>query len=170
MDFGKILGGVDSDDIADVVRLVVENKEVIAQLGQLPELFGKLSDSLAGAGAEAKDAAVALVGADGSAGAKGVLENASVALTGIVASLGRGIDLLADTASATHKVPMMDGPADKLDGAVKQLAESNTLLSQLATSMDSIADVLAAVGAALDKVGDHLVDTSTEARGFLTAP
>ena len=161
---------MDSNDIADVVRLVVDNKEVIAQLGQLPELFGKLSDSLAGAGAEAKDAAVALVGGNGAVGAKGVLENASVALTGIVASFAQGIDLLADTAAATHKVPMMDGPADKLEGAVKQLADSNALLGQLATSMDSIADVLAAVGAALDKVGDHLTDTSTQARGFLAAP
>jgi len=36
--------------------------------------------------------------------------------------------------------------------------------------MASIADVLGTVGAALDKVGDHLDDTSAQAHGFLATP
>lgn len=170
MGFGKIFGSVDADDIADVVRLVVENREVISRLGQLPELFEQFSQSLAGAGAEAKQAAVALVGGDGAPGARGVLENASRDLAGVVESLNRGIGLIHDTSVAAHKVPLMDGPADTLEGAAREMLESTALLGHLAASMDSIADVLGAVGAALDKVGDHLGDTSTEARGFLAAP
>ena len=73
MDFGKILGSVDADDTADVVRLVVENREVISRLGQLPELIEQFSQSLAGAGAEAKEAAVALVGSGSTPGAHGFL-------------------------------------------------------------------------------------------------
>ena len=153
MDFGKIFSSVDADDIADVVKLVVENREVIARLGQL----------------EAKQAAVALVGTDGKAGARGILEQTSSALAGIATSLTKGIELINDTAAATHKVPLMDGPATKLEGAARELGESTELLTQLAASMDSIADVLASVGGALDKVGGYLTDTSTQARGFMAS-
>lgn len=169
MDFGKIFSSVDADDIADVVKLVVENREVIARLGQLPELLDQLGDSLGGAGSEAKQAAVALVGTDGKAGARGILEQTSSALAGIATSLTKGIELINDTAAATHKVPLMDGPATKLEGAARELSESTELLTQLATSMDSIADVLASVGGALDKVGGYLTDTSTQARGFMAS-
>lgn len=170
MNFGRILDGLDADDIADVVRLVVENREVIARLGQLPELFDQFSDSLAGAGTEAKEAAVALLGGEGSTGARGVLEDASRELAGVVESFTKGIGLIQDTAVAAHKVPLMDGPADRLEGAAREMGESTALLSQLAASMDSIAELLGKVGAALDRAGDHLGDTSSQARGFLAAP
>lgn len=170
MDLGKISGSVDADDIAAVVRLVVENREVISRLGQLPELFEQFSQSLAGAGSEAKQASFALLGGPDSPGARGVLEEASRDLAGVVASLTKGIGLIHDTSVAAHRVPLMDGPADKLEGAAREMLESTELLGRLAASMASIADVLGVVGAALDKVGDHLGDTSTEARGFLAAP
>lgn len=128
----------------------------------------RFSASLAGARPEAKEAAVALVGADRASGAKGVLEPAAGALVGIVASLDKGIALISDTAEAAHKVPLMDGLADKLAGAASEMSESTALLRQLSDSMDGIADVLAKVGAALDRVGDHLTDTSAQAQGFMS--
>lgn len=167
MDFGKIFSSVDANDIADVVKLVVENRDVIARLGQLPELLDQFSHSLGGAGTEAKQAALALVGEDGKTGARGILEQTSTALAGIATSLGKGIELINDTAAAAHKVPLMDGPASKLEGAAREMSDSTELLTQLAASMDSIAEVLASVGSALDKVGGYLTDTSTQARGFM---
>ena len=65
MDLGNLLGGIDTDAIADVVKVVVDNRAMIEQLGRLPELFGRFADNLQGAGQEAGSAALALVGADG---------------------------------------------------------------------------------------------------------
>lgn len=168
MDFAKILSGLDTDAIAEVVQLVIANRDVIARLGELPEVFEQFSDSLAGAGREAKEAAVALVGADGSRGARGVLDAASTSLTGVVATFGKGLDLLDDTARAAHKVPLMDAPASSMEGAAAEMRASTERLGDLADSLASMADILATVGTALAKVGAHLDDTSTQARGFLS--
>ncbi len=170
MDFGKLFGGIDAGDLAQVVQVVIDNKDVIDNLHRLPELFGKIAASLDGAGQEAKAAASALVGPDGSSGARGALASASTALAGIAASLGKGIDLVDAAATSAHKVPLMDGPADSLAGAASSLRDSTNLLGELASSMTGIAEVLAQVGAALDKVGDHLSDTGSQAHGFRAVP
>lgn len=170
MDFGKVFGGFDADHIGDVVQLVLDNREVIANLGRLPAFFEAISTNLDAAGTEAKQAAVALIGADGHTGAKGTLVAASAALTDIVATLDKGAALVSQTASSAAKVPLMDGPAGHLADAAAQLESANARMKDLATSMASIADVLATVGAALGSVGDHLTSTGGQARGFMSAP
>lgn len=170
MDFGKLLNGLDADSIADVVQLVIDNREVIGNLGRLPELFDSISTSLAAAGAEAEHAAIALIGDTGESGARGTLVAAAAALGDIVDAFDKGANLVADTAKSAARVPLMDGPAGHLGDAAAQLSSANARLRDLATSMDSIADVLAAVGAALGKVGSHLTDTGGQARGFMATP
>ena len=40
MDLGNLLGGIDTDAIADVVKVVVDNRAMIEQLGRLPDQPG----------------------------------------------------------------------------------------------------------------------------------
>lgn len=169
MDLAALFGRIDTDQLVDVIEVVVKNRDVIDNLGRLPEFLDKLGNSLSGAGTEAKSAALALVGTDGSSGAKGALSSASHALTEIVDSLTKGIAMIASAAEAAHKVPLMDRPADRLEDAAREMGESTAALGELATSLAGIAAVLASVAGALDKVGDHLVDTSSQARGFMAA-
>ncbi len=170
MDFGKIFGGLDADHVADVVQLVLDNRAVIANLGRLPEFFAGISTSLAVAGAEARQASIALIGPSGDAGAQGTLVTAAAALADIAQTLDKGADLVGQTAHGAAKVPLMDGPAGHLADAAAELTSANARMRELATSMTSMAEVLATVGAALGRVGAALDDTSGQARGFMAAP
>jgi len=168
MDLGNLWGGVDADAIADVVKVVIDNRGMIEQLGRLPELFGQFADSLEGAGKEAGSAALALVGNDGESGARGALASAASALAGIVATLDSGIARIADTAEGAAKVPLMGGPAAHLAEAARDMGESTAQLGTLAGSMSAIAQVLDEVASALRNVGGHLTDTGAQARGFVS--
>ncbi|CCI52845.1 hypothetical protein [Nostocoides jenkinsii] len=167
MNLADLFGNLDTSQLADVVEVVAKNRDVIANLGKLPEFIGSLSTSMNGAGQEAKGAAVALIGNDGATGAKGALCGAAGALNEIVDSLTKGIAMIASAAEAAHKVPLMDGPASRLEEASREMSRSTSALGELAQSMATIAGVLGSVAGALDRVGDHLVDTGTQARGFL---
>ena len=169
MDLGSIFGGIDAGDVQDVLKLVTDNKELIAQLGRLPELLTGLAQGLQSAGSEAGNAAVALVGDDGASGARGALSGAATSLTSIVASLGKGIDLVEQAAAAAAKVPLMDGPAQSLAGAAKELNGANASLGELAGSMATIAEVLGTVGAALKALGGYLDDSGAQAHAFVAA-
>ncbi|EON22281.1 MULTISPECIES: hypothetical protein [Nocardioides] len=168
MDLGSIIGKLDGggSDLADLLELLTNNKEQLAMLGRLPDYLEKIATGLAGAGEQAKSAAVSLVGDDGTSGLKGTLADSSDALAGIVTSIGNGAARIADAAEAAARVPLMDGPAARLASAAEEMSGATEQLGKLATAMDSIGDTLAQVGAALARLGDHLDDSGTQARGF----
>lgn len=168
MDLGSIIGKLDGggSDLADLLELLTNNKEQLAMLGRLPDYLEKIATGLAGAGEQAKSAAVSLVGDDGTSGLKGTLADSSDALAGIVTAIGNGAARIADAAEAAARVPLMDGPAARLASAAEEMSGATEQLGKLATAMDSIGDTLAQVGAALARLGDHLDDSGTQARGF----
>lgn len=167
MDLGSILGKLDdSGDFADVVKLLADNKEQLALLAKLPEYFEKIAGGLAGAGEQAKSAAVSLVGDDGKSGLMETLASASDSLGRIATSIGNGADRIADAAESAARVPLMDGPAARLASAAKEMGDTTDQLGQVAESMDAIGATLAKVGQALARLGDHLDDSGTQARGF----
>jgi len=159
MDIGKLLGGIDADKLQSVVKLAKD----------LPAFFEKISDGLSAAGEQARAASVALVGDDGDSGVRGTLGDSSEALKEIVASLTKGVGLIGDAAESAAKVPLMDGPAKRFAEAASELGDTTGKLGDLAAGMASIADTLTAVGKALASLGDHLDDTGSQARGFVSA-
>lgn len=169
MDLGNLFGGINAQQIEKVIDLVTNNQDALQALGRLPEFFEKFADALEGAGEQAKEAAVALVGADGATGARGTLHSSSQALTQIVGSLGKGVDMIASAATSAAKVPLMDGPAQHFADAAAQMGETTNSLGELARSMEAIARTLDSVGQALAKLGAHLDDSGSQARGFLDA-
>ncbi len=60
----------------------------------------------------------------------------------------------------------MDGPASRLADAAADMGATTDRLGDLADAMDRIGEVLATVAAALAKLGDHLDDSGSQARGF----
>jgi methyl-accepting chemotaxis protein len=168
MDLGSILGKLDGQggDLADLLQLLTNNKEQLAMLGRLPDYLEKIASGLAGAGEQAKSAAVSLVGDDGSSGLKGTLADSSDALAKIVTSIGNGAARIADAAESAAKVPLMDGPASRLASAAEEMSGATEQLGKLAEAMDQIGETLAQVGVALARLGDHLDDSGAQARGF----
>jgi hypothetical protein len=86
MGFGKLLGGLDMDEVGRAVNFVIENQDdfgrIIEQfknmpdgitglLHQLPELLHTVGTGLAEAGEQAGKAALSLVGPDGLSGRPG---------------------------------------------------------------------------------------------------
>ncbi|MFT4288563.1 hypothetical protein [Nocardioides sp.] len=167
MDLGSLLGGIDAKTISQIVTLVKDNQDTLEKLGQLPALFDAFGAGLDAAGAQAREAGLALIGGDGHDGIKGTLAEAAKALADIAGSIGKGVDTLADAAEKLGHVPMMDGPAKTLASAAGQIGDTTERLTALSDSMETIADILAKVGAALGKLGDKLSDSGTEAKGFL---
>jgi len=169
MDLGDLLGGLDSKkfgDLGDLLDLVQRNKGALEAVGRLPEFLAKLGDALGQAGGQAREAAVALVGDDGKSGVTGTLADTSAALADITTALGRGVDKIAAAAEGAAKVPLMDGPASRLADAAADMGATTDRLGDLADAMDRIGEVLATVAAALAKLGDHLDDSGSQARGF----
>lgn len=166
MDFGELLGGIDLDEVKDVLALVAEHKDQLARLGELPAYLGRLADGLDGAGAQALSAAVALVGEDGTSGVRETLADAGTALGTIVSSVGAGAERLADAAESAARVPLMDGPAERLAGVASEMSSTTDRLGDLGEAMGVIAETLGEVGAALKRLGEHLADSGAQARGF----
>ena len=166
MDFGKLFGDLDLDRLEEVVGLVTEHRDVLARLGELPAYLGRLADGLAGAGEQARSAAVALVGEDGASGVRSTLAEAGDALGTIVTSVGAGAQRLADAAESAGKVPLMDGPAERLAGVAAEMGDTTDKLGDLSAAMGVIADTLGEVGVALRRLGEHLDESGAQARGF----
>ena len=169
MDLGNLLGGFDTDQVKDVVELVVRNRDVLERLGDLPELFERFGEGLDGAADQARAAGVALVGDDGEGGVRGTLDVAAAALKQIAGSLGKGASLLGDAADGVGKVPLMDTPAKRFASAAKELDSSTGTLGDLSEAMSTIAATLEDVGRALNGLGDSLADSGGQARGFLSS-
>lgn len=166
MDLGDLFGDIDLDQVQEVIGLVTDNKDALATLGKLPEYLQKLADGLAGAGEQARGAAFALVGEDGQSGVRATLSEAGAALASVVTSIGAGAQRIADAAESAARVPLMDGPAERLAGAAQEMGATTEKLGELARAMDTIGDALGAVGAALAKLGENLDDSGAHARGF----
>ncbi len=167
MDLGGILGGFDTDQLKEVIDLVGDHKESLALLAKLPDFLDKIADGLAGAGEQARAAAVALVGDDGTSGVRATLSESAAALGSIVAAVGAGAERIAEAAASAAKVPLMDGPASRLSDAAEQMGATTDKLGDLATGMESIGETLASVAAALAKLGDHLDESGTQAKSFV---
>jgi hypothetical protein len=167
MDLGKLLGALDGDEIKDALELVRKNRGLLEQLGRLPELFASFADGLDSAADQARAAGLALVGQEGDEGVRGKLLQVSESMADLAGSLGKGVGLIGDAADGIGKVPLMDSPAKRLSGAADELGSATGNVKDLAASMDTIADALAAVGTALNKLGDHLAESGGEARAFL---
>jgi methyl-accepting chemotaxis protein len=167
MDFGNLLGDLDLDQVKDGIALITEHKDALAQLGKLPDYLHKVAEGLSGAGEQARTAAFALVGDDGDAGVRKTLSEASEALSAIVSSVSLGAQRLADAAESAAKIPLMDGPAERLASAAEEMGTTTEKVGDLATAMDTIGATLAQVGAALAKLGDYLDESGSQARGFV---
>lgn len=170
MDLGDLLGKVDLGDLDEVLGLVRDNKESLAMLGRLPDYLGRLADGLNGAGQQARSASLALIGEDGKSGVRSTLAESAEALSAIVTSIGAGADRIKEAADKASRVPLMDGPAERLAGAASEMSDTTGKLGELARAMDTIGDTLAQVGEALAKLGDHLDDSGAQARGFADLP
>ena len=167
MDLVGIFGGMDTDRLKELIDLVGDHKESLALLAKLPDFLDKIADGLAGAGEQARAAAVALVGDDGTSGVRVTLADSAVALSSIVAAVGAGAERIADAATSAAKVPLMDGPASRLADAADRMGTTTGELGDLATGMESIGETLAAVGAAIAKLGDHLGESGAQAKSFV---
>jgi methyl-accepting chemotaxis protein len=95
------------------------------------------------------------------------LNEASEALSAIVSSVSLGAQRLADAAESAAKIPLMDGPAERLASAAEEMGSTTAKVGDLATAMDTIGATLAQVGAALAKLGDYLDESGSQARGFV---
>jgi hypothetical protein len=166
MNLTDLFDSFDSNQLADVVDVVVKNRAALEVLGKLPDYLEKIAVALDGAGDQAKSAALALVGDDGESGVRATLSLSSGALSDIASSMGRGLDKISDAADGISRVPLLDGPAATLTKATDELAETTQRLTDLAAAMDQIGDTLATVGHALAGLGDRLVESGGHARGF----
>lgn len=153
-------------DLGEIVELVQKNRGALEAVGRLPEFLQRFGDGIGAAGDQAKAAAVALVGDDGSSGVRGTLAETSAALADITKALSSGVDKIAAAAESAAKVPLMDGPASRLAGAADDMGATTKRLGELADAMEHIGDMLAKVATALTKLGDHLDDSGSQARGF----
>ncbi|MGL5824466.1 MAG: hypothetical protein ACRCYU_06485 [Nocardioides sp.] len=166
MDLGALLGGFDADQIADLADVLVKNRGSLELLGKLPGYLEKVAVALDGAGDQAKAAGLALVGDDGESGVRAAVELSAQALTDIASSMERGLARISDAADGISRVPLLDGPADKLANATTELAATTQRLTDLASAMGVIGETLATVGQALAGLGDRLGESGGHARGF----
>ncbi|MGN0065760.1 MAG: hypothetical protein ACI379_16100 [Nocardioides sp.] len=172
MDWGALIDrlddrlGAQGGELPQLLDLLVDNADALKHLAKLPDFLESFAGALAGAGEQARAAAAQLVGDDGKEGIQGVLADASKALGAILDSVEKGAERVLDAAEATAKVPLMDKPAARLSGAAEELRGTTSQLSSLAEAMEEIAGTLGRVGSALAKLGDHLDDSGSSARGF----
>lgn len=166
MDIGKLLGGIDVDDVKGAVDLVLKNKDLLTKLQDLPNLFNTFGQRLADAGDQARNAAHALVGDDGQGGAARALGNVGTTLDGCKDQLGKATGLLGSAAGAAKSVPMLGGPAGQLADGVQAVSSVVDQLGQLGGQMRELAAVIATVGGALNGLGEKLGDSGGTVRGF----
>ena len=169
MDLGKLVGGIDTKDINKVVKLITENKDVLASLERLPALFDSFGAGLEAAGGRAREAGSALVGdgTEGADGVKGTLGDVATSLGGISTAISKGVDRLADVAEGLGRVPMADGPAKSIASAAKEIGSAGSALDDLSGSLETIADLLAKVGKALEQLGDKLDESGGQVKAFM---
>lgn len=176
VNLGKLLGGgnLDIAKLQQVVDLVWDNKDDLANSAQLakdiPDLIRTLAGGLSEAGNQARNASFALVGSDGVSGATTKLGSSAKKLGSISDSLASVASFITDAADDVKSVPLMRGPAKQLGGAAKSIRGTTTDLAGLADDLVGLADILGAVGAALGKLGDSLDSSGSKAQGFFTAP
>ncbi|MGL5808988.1 MAG: hypothetical protein ACRCYQ_03485 [Nocardioides sp.] len=167
MDLGAILGRLDTDQMGDAVELVIKHQGSLEVLAALPGYLDKIADALAGAGAQSRAAALALVGEGGQDGVRDTMRDAAGALGEIASSVSKGVERIAEAAEGLGRVPLMDGPSKKLVTATTDLGGSAERLGELAVAMNTIGDTLGAVGEALAKLGDRLGESGAHTREFV---
>jgi len=171
VNLGKLLGGnLDIKKVQQVVDLVWDNKDDLANSAklakELPDVIRTLARGLAEAGDQARVAGLALIGEDGASGATTRLGSSAATLGSIADHLTSVAKLVADAAGDVEKVPMMGGAAKQLGGAAKTIHDTTSGLGSLADDLVGLAGILGDVGAALSKLGDSLDSSSAKAQGF----
>lgn len=149
----EILGFVGDrrDDLMTAARLATE----------LPVLLRALSSGLEDAGGQARLAADALSGASG---ATGRLGSSAQTVAGISGSLGAVAGLVGGVSAEVGKVPLMGIPAKQLSGAAHTIEGTITGLDDLADDLTALSELMAVVGAAIDKLGVSLQLTGKAAQ------
>ena len=174
VDLGKLLGGFDSNKLQEVIDLVWDNKEDLANSArfakEIPDLIRTLASGLSEAGGQARAAGLALVGDDGRSGATTRLGSSAKTLGSIAENLAAVAKFVTDAADDIGGVPLMSGPAKQLSGAAKTIQGTTGSLGGLADDLIGLADILGNVGQALSKLGDSLDSSGTKAQGFLSRP
>ena len=172
VNLGKLIGGggLDVKKMQQVIDLVWDNKDDLANSAKfakdIPDLIRTLAGGLSEAGGQARAAGLALVGDDGKSGATTRLGSSAQTLGSIAENLASVAKFVTDAADDIKGVPMMGGPAKQLGGAAKTLHGTTTSLGGLAEDLVGLAEILGSVGAALNKLGDSLDSSGTEAKGF----
>lgn len=173
VNLGKLLGGFDAKKLQEVVDLVWDNKDDLANSAQfakdIPDLVRTLASGLSDAGGQARAAGLALVGDNGTSGAGAKLGSSATTLASIAENLSTVAKFVTDAADDIKGVPLMGGPAKQLSGAAKTIHGTTTSLGGLADDLVGLADILANVGTALNKLGDSLDSSGTKAQGFYAA-
>jgi len=190
MDFGKLLGGVDMDEVGKAVTFVMENQDdfgrIIEQfknmpdgitglLHQLPELLHTVGNGLAEAGEQAAHAGLSLIGPDGGGGARGALSNGAGIMASTKEELGKAAGLLAGVADELNEIDILGnkllaGPARSLSEGAQTVTGVAGNLDLISGSMREIADILKSVGEALNGLGTKLSDSGNHVAGLMNRP
>jgi len=174
VDLGRLLGGFDSKKLQEVIDLVWDNKDDLANSAQfareIPDLIRTLASGLSEAGGQARAAGLALVGDDGRSGATTRLGSSAKTLGSISENFAAVAKFVTDAADDIGGVPMMSGPAKQLSGAAKTIHGTTASLGGLADDLVGLADILGNVGQALSRLGDSLDSSGTKAQSFLSGP
>ncbi len=174
VNLGKLLGGFDAKKLQEVIDLVWDNKDDLANSAQfakdIPDLIRTLASGLSEAGGQARAAGLALIGDDGKSGATTRLDSSAKTLGSIAENLAAVAKFVTDAADDIGGVPLMGGPAKQLTGAAKTIHGTTASLGGLADDLVGLADILGNVGQALSKLGDSLDSSGTKAQGFVAAP
>lgn len=175
VNLGKLLGGsFDAKKLQEVIDLVWDNKDDLANSAQfakdIPDLIRTLAGGLSDAGGQARAAGLALVGDDGKSGAGARLGSSAKTLGSIAENLASVAKFVNDAADDIKGVPLMGGPAKQLGGAAKTIHGTTSSLGGLAEDLVGLADILGNVGEALNKLGDSLDQSGNKAQGFFGAP
>ena len=190
MDFGKLLGGLDMDEVGKAVTFVMENQDdfgrIIEQfknmpdgvtgfLHQLPELLHTVGNGLAEAGEQAAHAGLSLIGPDGGGGARGALSNGAGIMADTKEELSKAAGLLAGFAGELNEIDILGnkllaGPARSLSEGARTVTGVAGNLDLISGSMREISDILQTVGQALNGLGTKLSDSGTHVASLMNRP
>ena len=192
-DLTKMLDKTPLDKVGEVIEFFLAHRDeldkLIAVVASAPALLSKVGDSLGDAGDRAKDAAVSLAGTAGKGGAAGTLTRGAGTLTHVGDQLAEAADFLGDVAGFLAKVDipnvdvkyskvagvnivsgidigsdkLLEEPAARLASTAKTLTNAKGDLAGLADNLEDLARILTAVGGALDKLGDGLKTSGSQA-------
>ncbi|HTK61381.1 MAG TPA: hypothetical protein VL595_03360 [Pseudonocardia sp.] len=190
MDFGKLLGGLDMDEVGKAVTFVMENQDDFARiieqfknmpdgvtgfLHQLPELLHTVGNGLTEAGQQAAHAGLSLIGPDGGGGARGALSNGAGIMADTKEELGKAAGLLAGVANELDEIDILGnkllaGPARSLSEGAQTVTGVAQNLDRISGSMREISDILQSVGEALNGLGSRLSDSGNHVAGLMNRP